>query len=104
MMLQSPVYISGPMTGLPDYNRGVFNAAAAKLRAIGYEVVNPAEQPEQPSWEEYMRHDIKLMMGCQSIFLLPGWQNSRGARIEFQIAESLRFCIVRMEEVFDVAA
>lgn len=98
-MIQSPVYISGPMTGIPDYNRPAFNAAAAKLRGLGFEVVNPAEQPERPTWEEYMRHDIKLMMDCRSIVLLPGWESSKGARVEYQIAESLRFYIVRIEEL-----
>lgn len=98
-MIKSPVYISGPMTGLPDYNRPAFNAAAAKLRALGYEVVSPAEQPERPTWEEYMRHDIRLMMDCRSIVLLPGWESSKGARTEFSIAESLRFYIARLEEL-----
>ncbi|MBT9158943.1 MAG: hypothetical protein DDT26_00192 [Dehalococcoidia bacterium] len=37
------IYISGPMTGLHDLNFPAFRDAAAKLRAIGYEVVNPAE-------------------------------------------------------------
>lgn len=100
-MIESPVYLSGPMSGLPDYNRPAFYAAAARLRAMGYEVVSPAEQPERPSWDEYMRHDIALMMGCRSIVMLPGWWQSRGARIEFDIAEGLRFYIALAEEVID---
>ena len=37
------VYLSGPMTGLPDLNFPAFHAAADKLRSQGVQVVNPAE-------------------------------------------------------------
>lgn len=100
-MIQSPIYLSGPMTGIPDYNRPVFNAAATKLRALGFEVVNPAEQPERPTWEEYMRHDITLLMGCRSVVLLPGWAGSRGARIEVRLADDLGIYRAPLHEVID---
>lgn len=37
------VYLAGPMTGIADYNFPAFNAAAARLRAEGFDVVNPAD-------------------------------------------------------------
>jgi hypothetical protein len=37
------IYLSGPMTGLPDLNFPAFNAAASALRAKGLNVINPAE-------------------------------------------------------------
>ena len=37
------IYLSGPMTGYPDFNRASFHAAAAKLRDEGHWVYNPAE-------------------------------------------------------------
>ncbi len=40
------IYISGPMSGLPECNYPAFNAAAAHLRALGYSVENPAENPD----------------------------------------------------------
>ncbi|MGE5607641.1 MAG: DUF4406 domain-containing protein, partial [Bacillota bacterium] len=40
-----PLYLSGPMSGLPEHNIPAFNAAAARLRRLGFCVVNPAEYP-----------------------------------------------------------
>lgn len=36
------LYLSGPMTGKPALNFPAFHAEAARLLALGYEVVNPA--------------------------------------------------------------
>ena len=90
------IYISGPMTGYPDLNRAAFNAKAAELRAQGHEVVNPAEMPEIPggTWADYMRADLKVMLDCEAIYLLPGWRKSRGARVEHFVARVLFFIIL----------
>lgn len=90
------MYLSGKMSGEPDFNYPAFNAKAAELRAQGFEVVNPAENalPEGTPWEDHMRRDITLMMGCDSIYLLPGWNNSSGARLEHCIARNLGFTVI----------
>lgn len=84
-------YISGPMTGIPGYNYPAFMAAAADLRAKGRTVVNPAENglPPTATWHEHMRADIKELVDCDTIYLLPGWRNSKGARLEVRIAIGL---------------
>lgn len=92
------LYIAGPMTGLPDFNRPAFHAAAAQLRAAGYEVVNPAElDSTHPiadpggygAWGRYMRRDIPHLVKCDALALLPGWTESKGARLEAHIAQEL---------------
>lgn len=92
------LYIAGPMTGLPDFNRPAFHAAAAQLRAAGYEVVSPAEldsthpiaDPDGPgAWGRYMRRDIPHLLTCDALALLPGWTDSKGARLETHIAQEL---------------
>lgn len=83
------VYICGPMSGLPEYNYPAFNAEAARLRAIGYHVENPAENPKQDTWQDYMRQAVRQMMTCDAVALLPGWHDSRGALIENGLAVSL---------------
>ncbi|MHA3905169.1 DUF4406 domain-containing protein [Castellaniella sp. WN] len=85
------IYIAGPMTGLPDMNFPAFHAAAEKLRADGFDVVNPAEINPDPetAWTDCMRRDIVALMDCDSILMLPGWPTSRGASLEFRIAFDL---------------
>lgn len=88
------LYVSGPMTGMPDLNFPAFHEAAAALRAAGYTVTNPAELDAQDAgktltWEQYMRRDIVALMACDGVALLPGWSNSRGASLEVDIAKRL---------------
>lgn len=85
------IYIAGPMSGLPDLNFPAFHAAAAQLRASGYDAVNPAEINADPNagWEDCMRADIAQLVTCKAIALLPGWEKSRGARLEAHIADQL---------------
>lgn len=80
------IYISGPMTGLPGFNYAAFNAEAARLRALGYHVENPAENPPQDSWEAYIAVCIPQLLTCDTIALLPGWSESRGALWERYVA------------------
>lgn len=72
------VYISGPMSGLPELNFPAFHAAAAQLRADGYAVISPAEitTDHDAKWEDCLRKDIAQLVGCDAIAMLPGWENS----------------------------
>jgi len=46
------------------------------------------------TWEQYMRNDIKALMECNEIHLLPDWRDSVGAKLEHQIADALGMKIV----------
>jgi hypothetical protein len=86
------VYIAGPMTGIEDYNFPAFNAAADSWRAVGWDVINPAELDGEDTshpWDFYLRRDLKLLVDCDAIAQLPGWENSKGARLETHVAEAL---------------
>lgn len=89
------IYIAGPMTGLPDLNFPAFHAAAATLRAAGWNVANPAEINPDPTmaWADCMRRDITALMDCDSILMLPGWPTSKGASLEFRIAFDLGMAV-----------
>ncbi len=85
------IYVAGPMTGHKDLNFPAFHAAAAALRAQGHHVENPAEINADPNaqWLDCMRMDIARLVTCDAVCMLPGWEASRGARLEHTIAAGL---------------
>lgn len=90
--MSGSVYIAGPMTGIAEFNYPMFNTVAAELRRNGRTVHNPAENDggsSDQSWAFYMRLAIKQLVECEEVCLLPGWENSRGARIEEGLARDL---------------
>jgi len=82
------VYVAGPMTGLPEFNRPAFFAAESHLKELGAVVMNPAILPDGFSHDSYMRIAIPMLMECEAVAFLPGWQQSKGARQEFTRAHS----------------
>lgn len=90
------IYIAGPMTGIPEHNFPAFNEAATLIRALGHEIINPAEMDgpdfdhNNPApWQAYLKRDLVLLVNCDAIYLLPGWDSSRGAGLEYQVAITL---------------
>lgn len=93
------LYIAGPMSGLPDANYPAFHAAAQKLRALGYQVENPAENPGPPcgSWLAYMRMAIPQVARSDALVMLPGWKQSRGAKVEHELARRLGLQVLSID-------
>lgn len=84
------VYISGQISGLPiEEVKERFSGVEARLTAQGYEVVSPLKNglPWDAPWELHIAMDIVLLMGCDTIYLLTGWDKSRGAMLEKNFAE-----------------
>lgn len=83
------VYISGPITGVQDYMEK-FEAAEKELIEKGFTVVNPAKinygMPDDMTYEEYMEIDIRLIDLCDAIYMIRGWEMSRGANREYGYA------------------
>lgn len=81
------VFISGPMTGLPNYNRTAFICAEAKLSEMGHTVLNPANHipihdPEAIPHSGYIEICKAMIDRCEAIVQLPGWEDSIGANME----------------------
>lgn len=96
------VYISGQITGLPEpVYKKLFSDAERTLKAMGYDVVNPAKKGIVPGykWTDYMKEDIKQLCDCDAIYFLSNWVNSRGAIMERDIAKQL---LIPTIEVFKV--
>lgn len=94
------IYISGPMTGHPEWNYPAFNEAAEFLRGKGYDVFNPAEifegRTDLPR-EQYMKEDIKALLDCDTMMLLPQWETSEGAKLEVWIAQEIGLPILELD-------
>ncbi|EAY7466433.1 TPA: DUF4406 domain-containing protein [Salmonella enterica] len=89
----SVIYIAGPMTGKPDFNRDKFNTTATRLWAAGHTVLNPAILPDGLTYEHYMDISLAMLRGADEIYLLDGWEDSAGAKREFNLARRLRLKI-----------
>lgn len=75
------IYLSGPMTGLPDLNKPTFDFWEHQFTEQGHEVINPSKL-EDLEWAESVARDIILIRDCDAIFLMDGWHNSYGSVIE----------------------
>lgn len=90
------LYVAGPITGMPDKNYPEFLRVEEVLRDLGYDVLNPARidqlynQSGAPrAWDWYMRHALQMLLACDGVATLAGWQASRGATVEVNLATSL---------------
>ena len=117
------VYLSGPITGKPDYNVAAFDAAAKRMRGEGHFVIIPHEltplfgtvEEIDNSFKAYyegaaqtypngsyrlaravMDADLAAVHSCDVIYLLRGWENSRGAKKE--LAEAIKYGLKIMHE------
>lgn len=86
------IYISGKISGTNlTETRKRFAAAAKELQARDFTPINPLENglSEHDRWEAHMLKDIADLLQCKAIYMLQGWQESKGARIEHYIATKI---------------
>ncbi len=90
------VYIAGPMTGFPDYNRAEFNQAADELRN-SYVVLSPSILPSGLKQSEYMDICCAMIRCCDCIYMLEGYEDSLGALAEIALAKRLGLTVIYQE-------
>ena len=85
------IYLAGPMRGLPGLNFGSFHMYATRLRAEGHEVFSPAEvKLPQDNIREIFAVEMEwLCRKAEAVYLLPGWEKSKGANAERALAVAL---------------
>ena len=115
------VYIAGPMRGIPDFYFHAFDAAATRLRDLGYDVCNPADRDRQQhgvevnasptgdledikhtgfSLRDALGYDVAwIAKHADAVAVLPGWEKSQGARAEVALAHALGIPVHPVEAV-----
>lgn len=106
-------YLSGPMTGIPQFNFPRFKEVAQKLRDQGYNIISPAELDDPDteaaamastdgapgsgsangeSYEDFLGRDLIIcsLPTCVGMICMEGWHNSRGARGESWVIAYLK--------------
>lgn len=104
------VFISGRISGMSDGNH--FAEAAKRLHAIGCRTVNPfglikiyggvddsTESATAANHSFWMRKSLALMMDCDAIYFTEGWEKSKGAIIEHDLAERINMEIITDESI-----
>ena len=96
------VYLAGRMYGLPDYGRKQFAEAEERLKRMGHTVLNPASLPIGMPDEKYMPICLAMIDQADAVYLLNGFNDSPGARLESEYAGYQRKKIVyEAYEVWD---
>ena len=100
----SMVYLSGPITGVKDYKKN-FKRAKELVAGTSLHYYDHIFDPslsfngnEDLRWDTYMRYDIMQLCKCHSIVLLPDWETSKGAQIEYMVACDLGLNIYEINE------
>lgn len=103
--MKKKIYISGPITGLERhvYLKN-FDDAELKLRAMGYKVINPTKLlPSRFLWiykiigyKLTLLYDIWHLLNCDGIYMIDGWQWSKGARLERAIAQLFNIELIKL--------
>lgn len=109
------VYIAGPMRGIAEFNFPAFREAAAKWRAVGFDVTSPAEHdieggfdPAGMSGDEDLSTigfdltaallwDLAQVAEADGLILLRGWEQSSGTRAELATAAALGKLVIEDE-------
>lgn len=103
MKTKLKVYISGPISSDPDFDYR-FDDISRKLAKRGYITVNPSKlnnmylsnNDEDLNWTFWMKKAIPLLCECEAIYMMKGWQKSKGCKTEYYLAKQLGLKFIKL--------
>lgn len=107
------VFISGPMTGIEKYNFPKFLAMEEAIRKMGWKPVNPVHicrkykekdvLSSKKVFDKMIQEEMDALATCDTILLLKGWENSKGAKAEAKKALDLGLGIMTEDGLRSIA-
>jgi len=94
-------YLSGAITKQPDFKK-YFKDHEDELLYWGInDIFNPASTAwgEKAAWETCMKYDIKKLVDCDCLVLLPNWKKSKGAKVEIYLCKKLGIKIIEFRDL-----
>ena len=91
MNKKQKIYISGAIAHhYLEERKAAFEVAAAFCEACGFESVNPFNNglPQPGDWREHMKADLKMLLDCDAICMMDGWEESKGCKLEHDVAST----------------
>ncbi|MDR1253343.1 MAG: DUF4406 domain-containing protein [Treponema sp.] len=121
------IYISGPITGIRDNNHRGFEKVHSKIidafrdtkawdtlsiitpLAIAADVNARFDQINKnhyrkikPQWNDYMKACIPALCTATHVLFIKGWEKSKGAALERQIAEAIGIlCVESIDDLLN---
>jgi hypothetical protein len=105
-------YISLPISNKDEsVQRKLANSVVTKIHKLGHQPINPFTigdilykhykncHKQKPNWKEYMQADIAELIYCHAIVLCEGWNESKGCKLEWEIAKGLGLRIIDEKEL-----
>ena len=92
------IFLSGPMTGIEDYNRPEFARVTEILRGMGHTVYNPGERRQsmvtRPNYRLLLCYGLEwLCNNAEGMVLLSGHEDSLGCAAEVSTARAIKIPI-----------
>ena len=108
------IYVAGPMTGYEKFNFYEFDRVSSLLQAQGWNVINPANIDRANGFDPTIQgishdldsRDLGMMLSrdiiaistCDAIFLMKGWEDSKGANMEKLFANIIGIDVYSFDE------
>ena len=102
-MSHGTMYVSGPIMYADADAEDQFKKWSKTLALLDWDPIDPRDIPAKcggacitlphedekgmaHSWKCFLRYDLMAMLKCDGVFMIPGWHDSHGARLEMQTA------------------